>query len=623
MNKIRLLSNNKLRILTAFVTVICLSGFLAQGYANPRPIYESRYDHYRTGANLQETILNTSNVNHADFGLLFTMPVNGLVFAQPLYVPNLTVNHYVHNVIFTVSSGGGIYAYDADSSGPPLWFRSLNTETKQDRYPNWVIFSVPVIDPNTNTMYVVANNFSTLKREAALYAIDISTGQDKFGSPVTLTGSYTAAGKTVNFVPTNLNQRAGLALANGQIIIAFSLLNEDSGGGNGFVMSYDARTLKQTGAFAPIVTASRGGGIWQSGRAPMVDDNGFVYLFVGNSWSSKTNNAYDGISNFTESLLKFDTHQHLKLVDWFTPANWLHLDKWDMDMASSGPLLIPGTSLVAGGGKYGNYYLWHKDNLGKLVKNDKQVVQVFNTGKGGTGQTRAIFSGLVYWQRSAAQGGSLLFDMPTNSTAKAYAFDGQTINPRAVSLSSAVSDAIVGGALSLSANGGQSGTGIVWAASRISASNNQGVIRALDAENLKNELWSSQHYLSDKFGNYDVWNIPVVTNGKVYAPTLSRQITVYGLFASQDNPPPSLLVPGKQTTVVGTPVNLSLSARDAQGDTLSFSATNLPDGLSINPKTGLIAGTPTTAETQTVNLSVSDNFNPPRIAHFVWLITAP
>jgi len=105
--------------------------------ADAVPIYESRVDHYRTGVNLHETILNTGNVNPANFGLIFTLPASGNISNELLYVPNLTINNAIHNVIYVTTRASMVYAYDADRAGPALWIKKLNGGIK----------STPVIDP--------------------------------------------------------------------------------------------------------------------------------------------------------------------------------------------------------------------------------------------------------------------------------------------------------------------------------------------------------------------------------------------------------------------------------------------------------------------------------------------
>src|SRR5713101_2304155 len=99
-------------------------------------------DNARTGQNLQETILTPENVktppdvNFRQFGKLFSMTVDGQVYAQPLYVPNVHIvvkdgmngmivtDKGFHNVVFVVTEQDKAYAFDGDT-GQPLWVQNL------------------------------------------------------------------------------------------------------------------------------------------------------------------------------------------------------------------------------------------------------------------------------------------------------------------------------------------------------------------------------------------------------------------------------------------------------------------------------------------------------------------
>ncbi len=79
--------------------------------------------------------------------------------------------------------------------------------------------------------------------------------------------------------------------------------------------------------------------------------------------------------------------------------------------------------------------------------------------------------------------------------------------------------------------------------------------------------------------------------------------------------------PGSQTGTVGTPVSLQIQATDsASGQTLTYSATGLPAGLSINSTSGLISGTPTTAGTSSVTVTAKDTTGASGSASFTWTI---
>jgi len=79
--------------------------------------------------------------------------------------------------------------------------------------------------------------------------------------------------------------------------------------------------------------------------------------------------------------------------------------------------------------------------------------------------------------------------------------------------------------------------------------------------------------------------------------------------------------PGNQTGTVGTPVSLQISASDSQsGQTLTYTASGLPNGLSINSSTGLITGTPTTANVYTTTVTATDTTGANGSATFTWTI---
>lgn len=575
--------------------------------ANPVGIYEARVDHFRTGAQLNETILNTSNVNLTDFGLLFSMPVDNVIQTQPLYVPQLKINNSLHNVIYVMTSTAHLYAFDADQAGPPLWVRKLNP--KQYQNPK----GTPVIDPLTNTMYIVTSDHpytqTLLPFKSSLYAIDILTGADKLGGPVEITASYTSPnGHTVNFTDYQSRNHAGLTIYNNKLVVTFCCGNEgNSKPYTGWVMTFDTKTLQLLGKFATITTPpATGGGIWQSGRPPAIDENGNIYLFVGNgysngNWNVAAANGYDGQNNFSESVLKFDTN--LNLIDWFAPSSWAYLDANDLDTSSSGPTLIPNTNLLVGGGKDGNFYVWDRDNLGKYNQTDSQVIQKIPTFFPNPTRTNggALYAGPVFWNRSQAAGGSLLFLAWSYSPIYALAFNGTMLNTTPLS-SSPPKDAAHSGdrgywnAFTLSANGDTSGTGIIWEVINTWGTNIS-VLRALDAENLSNELWNSSVYLVDNMAGSTEFIPPLVANGKVYAPTHVNQLMVYGLATI------NIITPPNQISKKGSTVNLAIQAIDSAKGPITFTAKQLPSGLTINPNTGVISGTvsgPTGTKTVTI-----------------------
>ena len=361
-----------IRVVTrAALSVFCL--LLASIPASPQiNVLAERYDNARSGANLNETQLNSSNVNVNNFGKLWSYSVDGSLQAQPLYISNVIVGGTSHNVLYVATMNDKAYAFDADSN-TVLWSVDFTSPPAIIPVPvvdivgsnslsivgNVGIESTPAIDLSTNTIYMVVRTKENGSYFQRLHALDIGTGTEKFGGPTTITGFVPGNGNgssTVTFDPKIENQRSSLALANGQVFIAWAS-HEDLNAYYGWVMAYDATSLQQTGIFCVTPNGAMGG-IWESGWAPAVDDTGNLYYISGNG-------DWDGITNFGESFLKFSSaNKTLTLVDWFTPDNWLNLNGDDSDLGASGSILIPGTNLLVGGGKRSIFYLLDTASLG-------------------------------------------------------------------------------------------------------------------------------------------------------------------------------------------------------------------------------------------------------------------
>jgi hypothetical protein len=525
-------------------------------------------DNNRSGANLNETILNTSNVNMNSFGKLYTFSVSGDVFAQPLYVSGLSIAGVQHNVLYVCTMNDCVYAFDTDTYAT-LWSVSLPVSPETPAaivdidgtntaniHNNVGIEGTPVIDPGTNTMYFVARTELTSGTTHTffqrLHALDITTGAEKFGGPVTISASVSgtgtgSSGGTLAFDPKMENQRPGLALANGEVIITWAG-HEDKNPWHGWVIAYSASTLAQTAHFCTSPN-SHGNGIWDAGQAPSVDSSGNVYMMTGNG-------AYDGVTEYGESFLKFSTSGGgLSLADWFTPDgsgsgtqtgdNPTNEDQYDLDLGSAGTVLIPDTSEVFGGGKLGILYLVNTQNMGREVSGNTQIVQKFQGVTVSSCGYNHIHGAPVYW--NSASNGPTIYVWGENDTGKAYKYVSGQFQTTASSHTSATSPTtgcgMPGGILSLSANGATAGTGILWASTVNTGNavhnNVNSILRAFDANNLATELWNSNMNSSrDSSGTLAKYVPPTIANGKVYMPTWdqdtgssSNHVNVYGLLS--------------------------------------------------------------------------------------------
>jgi hypothetical protein len=547
-----------------------------------------RYDPRGTGANLHETFLNTSNVNPASFGKLFSYEVEGFVYAQPLIVSGVHVHERLRNLVFVATSNDMVYALDADDPGPDgglLWQVRLTdhgafptpsiNDTGLTVQGNIGILSTPVIDRGRGAIYVVARSLGSTGYLQRLHALDLLTGAEKPASPVDISPvSIVRDGITFPFDPAIQSNRAGLALSGSKILIAWSGADKD----HGWVMAYDADTLQRTGIFcttcAPAVPPETdplkcaeppkpwliSGGIWQSGRPPVVDKNGFVYYFVGNGWTHGCKGNAKEIwysvactpgqpkpgGYYGESLVKLDPGNGLTLAGSWTPATWCDLDAGDNDLSGSGPALIDFTlgggttrTFAVGGGKEGHLYTIETDLITHPDLVEDQSVRALH------GQLRVvednpslpchqshptmghhIMGGPVFWPRWQDNLVSQFLSVENDCVLGFKFKPGIGFDPNPTTFTSDAIEGHPGAILSLSANGDSEGSGILWMAYALSPpgedatfDTRRGRLAAYNAENLSRELWNSDMVADgrDSLGYFAKFNSPTIANGKVYA----------------------------------------------------------------------------------------------------------
>ncbi|WP_350339209.1 Ig domain-containing protein [Geomonas sp. Red32] len=562
---------------------------------------------------MSETVLTTANVSVSTFGKLFSRSVDGQIYAQPLYLPNVTIQGTSRNVVFAATMHNSVYAFDADdpASSSPLWQVNLGTPVPAtdisssylDITPEIGILATPVIDPATGTIYVVAKTKDTATGtyHFRLHALDAASGGEKFGGPVEITAQVRGSGDgssggVVTLDPLHHLNRPGLLLLNGTVYLGFGSVGDISPY-HGWVLAYNAGTLQQTSVFNVTPNGSQGA-IWQAGKGLAADAAGNIYLMTGNG----TFDANTGGSDYGDSVLKLSTASGLSVADYFTPFNQATLSANDADLGSGGPMLIPGSNLMACMGKDGVMRLIDTLNLGKFSSTTNNDVQEFQAVPSGS----IFMGGTIYWNSPGS--GPSLYVWGPNDYLKQYRFTGSALQTTPVSQSTMTE---FGGSsnsvpLSLSANGSLAGSGIVWASAAYQQDPNQqtvpGILRALDAGNLSAELWNSKlNAARDDVGNYAKFSPPTVANGKVYLATFSNQLHAYGLLGLTVTS--SYLVAG----VVGEGYSQAVAAGGGQTPySWSVSAGTLPAGLTLNPTTGVISGTPAAAGTSTFTVTVQD-----------------
>ncbi len=514
-----------------------LAAFFLAGAASAQVTVTTQHnDNYRTGQNTSETILTPVNVNKTQFGKIFSQVVDGYVYAQPLYVPSVTIpGKGIHNVVYVATEHDSVYAFDADNNAGananPLWKVSfinpgagINVVTSvdvscNDLVPEIGVTGTPAIDLSTNTMYLVAKTKENGNFVHRVHAIDIGTGGEKFGGPIVVQAQVkgTADGSNVVvFNPLREAQRPGLLVQNGLVYIAWAS-HCDIGPYHGWVLAYDAQTLQQKGVWNATPNGGLGG-FWQAGAGIAADSRNLLYIASGNGTFDKD----VGGKNYGDSIIKLGFNLAGKLIakDFFTPHDQKFLENTDSDLGSGGVLLIPDRPgkkhpyLLVQAGKEGTIYLTNRNRMGHFNPvDDSQIIQNLPGAVGGMWGMPAFWNNNVYF------GG-------VGDNLKMFSFDSQN----GLLSTTPVSNTLTffnypGTTPSISANGASNG--IVWA---LQTDHNPEVLHAYDATNLSLELYNTQQNPTrDNSGNAVKFAVPTVANGKVYVPA-QKQLSVYGLF---------------------------------------------------------------------------------------------
>lgn len=501
-------------------------------------VLTANYDNNRTGANLNEGLLNTNNVNPTQFGKLYAYPVDGQVYAQPLYVHAQAIpGKGTLNVLYVATMHNSVFAFDADAASgtAPLWQVNLGSavdpayisEPGSAPYSDILneigILGTPAIGLARNVIYVVCETTASGSPVFFLHALDLGTGAEELNGPVQMQamvagtgwgGSGDAVNGELAFIPADHIQRPGLLLANGSVYAAFGSHGDYSPWHGWILAYYDADLQKQTAVFNTTPSAA-GSAIWQGGRGLAADPTGSIYCSTGNG-------NYDGVESWGETVLQLTPG--LNVTDWFTPAEYAAWTDEDADFGSNGPILVPGTNFLIAGGKAGVVALIDRTNMGHQAL-DSDAVQVFqaapNTGF-------AIFNSAL-WNRPD---GPILYIWSSDDVLREFQMQNGTFNAVAVSTNSAAQNSLPFSGMAVTSNGFVPDSGIFWATGVSNGSlPAAGTLHAFDAMNVGHELWNSDMQgARDTLGSFTKFANPTVANGRVYVPTDSNQVVAYGLL---------------------------------------------------------------------------------------------
>jgi hypothetical protein len=487
----------------------------------------------RTGQNLNETTLTTANVKSTSFGMVGNLSVDAGVDAEPLYVSNLTLGSGVHNVVYVVTENDSVYAFDAETF-VQLWHMSVlgANETASDNRgcgqvsPIIGITSTPVIDLSAGThgeIFLVAMSLDNGGNyHQRLHALDLTTGAETSGSPVTVQATFPTTNGTTTFDPKQYKERAALLLLNGVIYTTWAS-HCDDGPYQGWIMGYNETTLARASVLN-VTPNGNEGAIWMAGDGPAADSSGNIYFLDANGTFDDTLNSsgFPEHGDYGNAFIKISTAgNNLSVADYFTMFNTDSESDADEDLGSGGEMLLPDLQdgqgnawqLAVGAGKDGHIYVANRNLLGKFnTNNDSAIYQEIDSNGlgGGVWSVPAYFNNKVYYGA-------------VSDHLRAFSIANAKLSTPAGSMS-AESFGYPGTTPSISANG--NANGIVWAVEN----NGGGVLHAYDATNLGTELYNSNqaannrdHFADNKFIT------PMIANGKVYVGT-PNGVAVFGLL---------------------------------------------------------------------------------------------
>ncbi len=534
---------------TAVFTVLIFIGASALMAAGQVAVTTYHYDNYRTGWNQNESVLTPANVGPSTFGLLQNVTLDDQVDAQPLVVPGvlITAGNYqgTHDVVYVATENNTVYAIDVHNGmvllsanfGPPVVY-PLGCNNNG---PNVGITSTPVIDPSSNTLYVMAYtqrpSGPTIKPGSngpiyTLHALDLGSLTDKV-TPQVVSASHTLTnGTTFNFNATFQRQRPALLLANGGIYAGFgSFCDLAPSLSRGWLLGWTAGTLApfSSNELLDLQPTDQGSfflsSIWMSGYGPSTDDEGNVLFVTANS----DPDSYDGITNIQESVVKMSSSL-TTVLDLFTPDNQATLDKGDVDFGSGGVLVLPDQPgsiphLAVAAGKDKTMYLMNEDDLGGYSPTTNNVLGSYTVGPCWCGESYFV-DPTDGAGRVVSSGGTkvIVWKVQTSPTA--------ALTQVAISTSTGNSVQDPGFFTTVSSNG--TANPIIWALARPTSKNTNITLFAFNPDAGGSKLTPLYSVAAGSWpnvtGNANL--IPVVANGQVFVAS-NQQLQIFGLTGQQ------------------------------------------------------------------------------------------
>jgi hypothetical protein len=494
------------------------------------PVTTAEYDIARTGAYANEVTLTPGNVNASQFGRLWSYPVDGCVYAHPLYMPRVSMNGQMHNVVYIATANNSVYAYDADSSNQtPLWHKGpadfgtppspgdgdLHNCANNDFDGPTGIIGTPAIANGTNGsqwMWFVTANVG----QYYLRAVNIATGALVVSTQVSATG----------FGAAHQLQRPGLLVdpSDTYVSLAFGSYN-DTSPYQGWVFTYLTNGDPQ-GALNLAARSNYGASVWMSGGG-IASDGNYMYF--------TTSNGLDDTSppDYPHSILQLSVAGPPIVGAYIDTTDMNDWNDHDLDLGSSRAIVVPGWNYVISGSKFGDLFIVNR--TAPLASSSLQhQLHICNPTRNETSEDFwAFWNGFAFWNNA-------VFAWCGNDVLRAFNFtnllSGSTspVQSAPTQGSTALSVADRGANVTVSSSGVSNG--IVWATLPSPANADPtlfpgGQLVAYDANNLA----AGPLYKSQLNGlNFQKFTPPIVANGRVYVPTAGSssgnpQVLVYGL----------------------------------------------------------------------------------------------
>ena len=577
------------------VGAAALAGFAGTAVPARADVVTVSNDTGRTGWDQNEPKLSPGAVNGSDFGQLFSTALTGQIYAQPLVVGSTVIAATEENRVYGLDGATGAIKWSVDFG--PSW--PASTVGCGDLTPDIGVTSTPVYDPSSGYVYLTAkvnDGASASSPHYYLHALDVATGAERSGWPVTIQGSPSNDASNT-FDTVDQLQRPGLLLQNGSVYMAFGG-HCDVTPFRGYVVGVDTGTRALHLWTSEAGPGASGAGIWQSGGGIVSDGAGGMFIATGNGVTPPAGPGTSPPATLSESVV------HLTIApdgtifahDFFAPTDAATLDVNDQDVSGGGPVALPdaefGTSayprLMAEIGKEGELYLLNRDDLG-------------GRGQGPSGGDRVLGETTLtgVWGHPAVWGGDggYVYVPESNGFLIAMGYGQTSGGAPALHLAgnSLETFGFGSGSPVVTSDGTASGSALVWVVQSSGANGTGGRLMVYDALPANRVLKLLRSW---PLGTVTKFSVPATDNGRVYVGTRDGNLIAFGAPTDQALQGPAVAFgstavgsTGSATATLTATKTVTVSAISA---TAPFTATATTPALPVTLTAGQTLSVPVT-----------------------------